>query len=59
MAWPMDERIREALVLAAKILMQSSAAGKTLTDFMESIFGTIPVPADIGSRLAGSVRGPI
>jgi hypothetical protein len=41
--WPMDQRIRAALDLAGKNPDAIfGGAGKTLTDLMESMFGTIP-----------------
>jgi hypothetical protein len=41
--WPMDQRIRAALTLAGKNPDAIfGGTGKTLTDLMESIFGTIP-----------------
>jgi hypothetical protein len=41
--WSMDQRIRAALILAGKNPDATfGGAGKTLTDLMETIFGTIP-----------------
>ena len=41
--WPMDQRIRVALALAGKNPDAIfGGPGKTLTDLMEGIFGTIP-----------------